>query len=58
MIPRIQSLDMIDYWINTTNQLNDLKHSKQEMQKKFADLNEEYKLQTCSHCQGIGVEVF
>ncbi len=56
IIPRIQSLDSINYWVYINDQLKNLKEQSEAIQEKTLDLNGVYHLQTCTHCGGAGVE--
>ncbi len=58
LIPRIEQVVSIDYWINVNDHLRGLQLSLDNLNQNGEELNEEYHLQTCSYCSGLGVEAF
>ncbi len=58
LIPRMEQIVSIDYWVNVNDHLTGLNLSRDSLIQKEKELNEEYHLQTCTHCAGLGVEAF
>ncbi len=58
LIPRIERIVSIDYWININDHLAELQLSKDNVVREEKGLNDEYHLQVCTQCAGTGVEIF
>ncbi len=58
LIPKMEQITLVNFWVNIDDNLKHLKISEERVHRAELELNDEYHLQTCSHCAGIGVEVF
>ncbi len=57
IIPKIEALVLVDRWVSIDSQLQTLQTSTTGINALISDLDEEYHLQTCPHCSGLGVSV-
>ncbi len=56
IIPLMENIQSIDYWVNVSDRMDSLKTSQLELMDQEKELSKEYQLQECSHCAGFGVE--
>ncbi len=58
IIPEMQSVVSINYYVSLDNQKISLENRLRLLETASADLDQEYHLQTCSCCSGLGVQAF
>ena len=56
LLPAINNINSIDYWVTLSDQLQALAGSKLLLTEAEVDLTKEYQLTTCNRCNGLGVE--